>query len=85
MMDVTGDMERFEVDERTGVVRTKGSSPYPRGKEYQIGVSCSDMAASPSQKSLTHPLKVLVGERDPQFYKLNYETFVLESAPVSHK
>jgi len=33
---VSGGDDRFEVDSETGVVRTKGSEPFPFGKEYEI-------------------------------------------------
>ena len=61
-------------------MRTKGIEPFRRGKEYEIGVSVSDINGGRSQKSPTHSLKILVGEREPQFFELMYEAKVSEAA-----
>ena len=58
------------MDELTGVVRTKGDEPFAYGKEYEIGVSARDCSVINNlQRSPTHSLKIVVGERDPQFYE----------------
>ena len=75
-----GGEDRFEVDTESGVVRTKGNQPFRAGKEYEIGVSASDSAAPTSQRSPTQSLKILVGERDPQFYETQYVASVPEDS-----
>lgn len=75
-----GGEDHFSVDPKTGVVRTKGMRSYRPSKEYEIGVSAEDIAAPNSQKSITHSLKILVGERDPQFFERVYEANVPETA-----
>ena len=81
---VSGGEDRFEVDALTGIVRTRGSQPFRSGKEYEIGVSATDIAAQTLQKSATHSLKILVGERDPQFFETHYEASVPETALPQH-
>lgn len=68
------------MDPESGVVRTKGSQPLPLGKEFEIGVSAQDVNAKTLQKSPTHSLKILVGERDPQFYETQYIANIPETA-----
>jgi hypothetical protein len=80
-----GGEDRFEVDSESGIVRTKGTQPFRSGKEYEIGVSAQDVSAKTMQKSPTHSLKILVGERDPQFYETQYVANVPESASEQHK
>jgi len=84
-----GGEECFSVDDETGVVRTRcaGSSLKP-DHEYEIGVSAVDLngkTAQRPQKSPTHSVKILVGERDPQFYELQYVASVLEGSPEQSK
>ncbi len=81
-MNFAGGEDRFEVDRESGVVRTYGNQPFRPGKEYEIGVSAQDVAARSIQKSPTHSLRILVGERNPQFYELQYITYVSEDAIV---
>lgn len=76
----SGGEERFEVDPETGVVRTLDTKPFQRKKEYEIGVSAEDTEAGYPQKSPTHSLKILVGERDPQFFETIYKAKVPETA-----
>lgn len=87
-MCVSGGAECFQVDPETGVVRTTctaaGSGPgaLRNDHEYEIGVSAIDLNGHPQpQKSITHSLKVLVGERDPQFYESLFSASVPEHAP----
>ena len=80
-----GGDDRFDVDTESGVVRTKGSASFRVGSEYEIGVSAQDGNARTLQKSPTHSLKILVGDRDPQFYESIYRADVPEDAPVNYK
>ena len=73
------------MDAVSGVVRTKGSQPFRLGKEYEIGVSAQDINAKTPQKSATHSLKILVGEREPQFYETQYIANVPETADEQYK
>ena len=87
--DRAGGEECFSVDEETGVVRTRcaSSSLKPR-HEYEIGVSAVDMngETTPSpQKSPTQSVKIFVGERDPQFFELQYVASVPEGSPEQFK
>lgn len=77
-----GGEDRFEVDPESGVVRTRGNQPFRPGKEYEIGVSAQDVAAPTQQKSPTHSLRILVGERNPQFYETQYVAHVQEGVKV---
>ena len=84
-MLLVGGEECFTVDEETGVVRTRcsGDSLSP-GHEYEIGVSAVDLngeTAPLPQKSATHSVKILVGQRDPQFFELQYLASVPEGTP----
>ena len=73
------------MDEETGVVRTRCASGSLRpGHEYEIGVSAVDLngeTAPLPQKSPTQSVKILVGQRDPQFYELQYVAAVPEGSP----
>jgi len=79
-----GGDDRFEVDSESGIVRTKGGESL-RNMEYELGVSAQDVSAKTLQKSPTHSLKILVGERDPQFFETQYVTSVPESATERYK
>ena len=67
------------------MVRTKGSASFRVTSEFEIGVSAQDRSARTLQKSPTHSLKILVGDRDPQFYESIYRADVPEDAPVNYK
>jgi len=77
------------VDEETGVVRSRCSSDsLTPGHEYEIGVSAVDLhgqTAPLPQKSPTQSVKILVGQRDPQFYQLQYVASVPEGTPAQTK
>jgi len=81
----SGGEECFVVDQQTGVVRTRcPSGQLVVGHEYEIGVSAVDLngeTAPLPQKSATQSLKILVGERHPQFYELQYVASVPEGSP----
>lgn len=81
----SGGEDRFDVDTESGVVRTKGSQPLPHGKEFEIGISAQDVSAKTMQKSPTHSLKILVGDRDPQFYETQYIANIPETASEQFK
>lgn len=72
------------MDSETGIIRTRGTHPF-RAKEYEIGVSAQDISAKTPQKSPTNSLKILVGERDPQFYETQYIANVPESANEQYR
>jgi len=80
-----GGEDRFTVDTETGVVRTVGNEPFHQGKEYEIGVSAQDVNVKTLQRSATHSLKILVGDRDPQFYETQYTASVPETAVAQHQ
>ena len=82
---VSGGENRFEVDPESGVVRTRGNQPFTLDKEYEIGVSSQDVAAITQQKSPTQSLKILVGERDPQFFQTQYIASVPEDARTQYE
>lgn len=82
-MSAGGD-NRFEIDSESGIVRTKGREPL-QSMEYELGVSAQDVSATTLQKSPTHSLKILVGERDPQFFETQYTADVPESATERYK
>ncbi|ESN95526.1 hypothetical protein HELRODRAFT_179301 [Helobdella robusta] len=84
MLD-SGDSDRFDVDKDTGMVRTKGSHSFPQGREFEIGVSCMDISSPVLQRSATHSLKILVGEREPQFYETQYVASFPETAQQMHQ
>lgn len=84
MLIYAGGDDRFEVDSESGIVRTKGGESL-RNVEYELGVSAQDVSAQTLQKSPTHSLKVLVGERDPQFFETQYVANVPESATERYK
>jgi len=65
-------------------VRTKGVQTL-HNMEYELGVSAQDVSAETLQKSATHSLKILVGERDPQFFETQYVANVPESATERYK
>lgn len=76
---LTGGEDRFIVDPESGVVRTKRKLSFHDGKEYEIAVSVQDANAKTLQKSAICSLKILVGERDPQFFENLYVANVLEA------
>jgi len=79
-----GGDDRFDVDTESGIVRTKGRQSL-HNMEYELGVSAQDVSAKTLQKSPTHSLKILVGERDPQFFETQYVANVPESATERYK
>lgn len=73
---------RFEVDEQTGEVRTKGSEPFISGREYILYVRADEgNRYSPAEKFNKQPdvsLSIVGGKRPPQFYLEKYSTYIRE-------
>ncbi|XP_076323801.1 neural-cadherin-like [Tachypleus tridentatus] len=74
---------RFEVDERSGEVRTRGKEPFMLDKEYVLYVKAEDRNGKVSQYQYQSTsemrLSVMGGKRAPQFYMEKYETSIPES------
>lgn len=77
---------RFEVDERTGEVRTRGTEPFIFGREYIIRVRAEDHSRPQSPLDNKYPmsqdsaLSIIAGRRPPQFYMEKYSVTVREDA-----
>lgn len=74
---------RFEVDERTGEVRTRGNEPFTNEKEYMIYVRAEDhssryQASMGYPNSGEHKLSIMGGRRPPQFYLEKYSVSIRE-------
>lgn len=74
---------RFEVDSRTGEVRTRGFEPFVQDKEYLIYVRAEDHSRQISydKKFPSTPdtrLSIIGGRRPPQFYMQNYSISINE-------
>lgn len=73
---------RFEVDERSGVVRTRGSEPFQLDMEYVLYVKAEDQNGRDAEKFQSTPeerLSIVGGKRPPQFYMPSYEADIPES------
>lgn len=83
-LDRTGG--RFEVDERTGEVRTRGTEPFIFDREYTIYVRAEDHSRPPSPIDNKYPttpetkLSIVGGRRPPQFYMEKYSVSIREDA-----
>lgn len=79
---------RFEVDERTGEVRTRGFDPFLLDKDYDIYVRAEDhsrpMYTSNSKYPATADVKLSIkgGSRPPQFYMEKYAISVREDTKI---
>ncbi|KAG9510290.1 Neural-cadherin [Fragariocoptes setiger] len=73
---------RFEVDERTGEIRTKGTQPFDLDKEYLIYVKAQDFNQPLENRghASTDEVKVSImgGRRPPQFYMEKYAKTIPE-------
>lgn len=73
---------RFEVDERSGEVRTRGTEQFLLEKDYTIYVRAEDHSrSSPDYKYLTTgetKLSIVGGRRPPQFYLEKYSVSIRE-------
>lgn len=81
-LDRTND--RFEVDERSGDVRTKGTEPFISDKEYTIYVEARDIGRSSLDKNRglksqnEVKLSIIGGRRPPQFFLEKYSHAIKE-------
>ncbi|XP_014664051.1 PREDICTED: neural-cadherin-like [Priapulus caudatus] len=77
-LDLSGE-KAFEVDERTGMVRTQRDGPFQVGRDYVLRVRALDKNGIPgTQESAMETLSIVVGNRPPQFYEVDYEAPVNE-------
>ncbi|RWS18039.1 Pt1-cadherin-like protein [Dinothrombium tinctorium] len=74
---------RFEVDERSGEVRTRGNEPFMLDKEYVLYVKAEDhngpMGDRQFQSTKEERLSIMGGKRPPQFYMPKYEATIPEN------
>ncbi|XP_045534256.1 neural-cadherin isoform X3 [Papilio machaon] len=74
---------RFEVDERSGVVRTRGTDPFQLDMEYVLYVKAEDQSGRVDERRFQSTpeerLSIVGGKRAPQFYLSNYETEIAEN------
>ena len=74
---------RFEVDERSGVVRTRGSDPFQLDMEYVLYVKAEDQNGRLDdrryQSTPEERLSIVGGKRPPQFYMPKYEAEIPEN------
>lgn len=74
---------RFEVDERSGEVRTRGIDAFTPGKEYTIYVRAVDQSRqlldNKYPMSIETKLSIMAGRRPPQFYMEKYSISVKEN------
>ncbi|XP_076224094.1 neural-cadherin isoform X3 [Nomia melanderi] len=74
---------RFEVDERSGVVRTRGTDLFQLDMEYVLYVKAEDQNGRIDEKHLQSTpeerLSIVGGKRAPQFYMTAYEAEIPEN------
>lgn len=74
---------RFEVDERSGVVRTRGTDPFQLDMEYVLYVKAEDQNGRIDdrryQSTPEERLSIVGGKRPPQFYMPSYEAEIPEN------
>ena len=74
---------RFEVDERSGVVRTRENSPFQLDLEYVLYVKAEDqngrLDGRRYQSTPEERLSIVGGKRQPQFYMPVYEAEIPEN------
>ena len=80
MNDRTGG--RFEVDEHSGIVRTRGTEPFLQDLEYVLYVKAEYENGTHWKSTPTERLSILGGKRPPQFYKPIYDTEIPENLCV---
>lgn len=75
---------RFEVDEKSGVVRTRGSEMFQLDMEYVLYVKAEDQNGRIEEKHFQSTpeerLSIVGGKRPPQFYLPKYEKTIPENA-----
>lgn len=74
---------RFEVDERSGVVRTRGTDLFQLDMEYVLYVKAEDQNGKVDdrrfQSTPEERLSIVGGKRAPQFYMPGYEAEIPEN------
>ncbi|XP_063984429.1 neural-cadherin isoform X1 [Diachasmimorpha longicaudata] len=74
---------RFEVDERSGVVRTRGTDVFQLDMEYVLYVKAEDQNGRIDEKHFQSTpeerLSIVGGKRAPQFYLPTYQTDIPEN------
>ncbi|KAI5705206.1 hypothetical protein M8J75_012994 [Diaphorina citri] len=74
---------RFEVDERSGVVRTRGTDPFQLDQEYVLYVKAEDQNGRKDERKFQSTpeerLSIVGGKRAPQFYMPSYEAEIPEN------
>ncbi|PSN32355.1 Neural-cadherin [Blattella germanica] len=74
---------RFEVDERSGVVRTRGTDPFQLDMEYVLYVKAEDQNGRVDERRFQSTpeerLSIVGGKRAPQFYMPSYEAEIPEN------
>lgn len=74
---------RFEVDERSGVVRTRGTDLFQLDMEYVLYVKAEDQNGRIDerryQSTPEERLSIVGGKRAPQFYMTAYEAEIPEN------
>ncbi|XP_064079326.1 neural-cadherin-like isoform X1 [Macrobrachium nipponense] len=75
---------RFEVDEKSGVVRTRGSEMFQLDMEYVLYVKAEDQNGRIDDKQFQSTpeerLSIVGGKRPPQFYLPKYEKTIPENS-----
>lgn len=76
-------LNRFEVDERSGVVRTRGTDLFQLDMEYVLYVKAEDQNGKVDdrrfQSTPEERLSIVGGKRAPQFYMPSYEAEIPEN------
>ena len=71
------------MDERSGVVRTRGSEPFQLDMEYFLYVRAEDQggrdAMGKFQSTEEERLSIVGGKRQPQFFMPGYEAKIFEN------
>lgn len=74
---------RFEVDERSGVVRTRGTDLFQLDMEYVLYVKAEDQNGRIDERRFQSTpeerLSIVGGKRAPQFYMTAYEAEIPEN------
>ncbi|RWS06307.1 Pt1-cadherin-like protein [Dinothrombium tinctorium] len=65
---------RFEVDSKTGEIKTKGNEPFVQDKEYVIHVVAEDQNGP--QLTKEEKVSIIGGRRPPQFFMTRYNAYV---------
>ena len=71
------------MDERSGVVRTRGNDPFQLDMEYMLFVKAEDHNGKIDDRTFQSTpetkLSIVGGKRPPQFYMENYEAEIPEN------